>query len=136
MTMPYRARLPFPLAENVVPLFPALDRLVLRFGDLPVRVESEATGATAPYEEAVDRRGLRLDGDVGEFDMPVTAAEALALSKFSDLVAAWTQAQEDCDLHGLVSVQARLRKRYVPWWLDVRFEMPARRPVEAIARFA
>lgn len=127
MSLPHRASLPHPLPDNVLVFPGTLDRLVLRFGDLPVRVSSEATGADAGFAQAVAGRRLSTaDGSADGHDMPVTAEEAAALSGFQDLVEDWTVARASGDLYGMMAVVARLRKRDVPWWLDVRIDMPSR----------
>ncbi len=134
MTIPYRARLPFPLPENLVTFPGALDLLRLNLGyrGIAAEVESEATGATASLDDVLANRALVLAGPGGEvFEVPVTPAEAKALAPYAEPVRAWTQAYESGDRAGMMGAYARLRTVPEPIWLTVSVKLPSRNSLAA-----
>lgn len=129
MSLPYRASLPYPIPQNMIPFPTAMDRLLLNLGHrgVAVSVMSEATGALGTYEEAAyeGRLNLALPGNE-RFDIPVTRQEMAALSALSALVGRWTAAFEADDREAMMTVVLAFRKTTTPWWLEVRLEMPPR----------
>ncbi len=128
MSLPYRASLPYPIPDNMIPFPGALDRLLLNLGHggVAVSVQSEATGATGTFEEAAVEGRLNLGKPDDRFDIPVTRQERAALSALAFLVGRWRHAFETDDREAMMTVLLALRSTTTPWWLEVRLEMPPR----------
>ena len=135
MTIPYRARLPFPLPENLVTFPGSLDllRLNLGFRGVAAEVESEATGAVASLADALADRALFLTDPSGEvFEVPVTPAEAAALAAYVEPVRAWTKAFDAGDRAAMMGAYTLVRAVPEPLWLTVNVLLPARSTKAAI----
>lgn len=131
MSFPYRALLPVPMPDNVIPIQVALDRLILHVGSAggSVVVESEATGAAATLREAVRDRRLGLGEGEARFDVPVTRTEASILSGFLGPAQDWELASASGDRYAMAACASDLQAIPTPWWLDLRIALPRRASV-------
>ena len=121
MSLPYRALLPCPLPDNVVPFQMALDRLILRLAKgASVILESEATGASRPLRSALDTGALAVGEGPDAFEIPLTAMEVSALRGFVGPTESWAAAAARNDIAGMAAAAAAMHAVPEPWWLDMR----------------